>query len=282
VNRRIAFGSFALLVAVATAVIISDHAAEKPRGDSGGSSGPEAGGVSPVTTGRPQSSDQARSAASYLDPPARPMLMDRSSREAPTLPPADSFRRADEVSPLDARSPEEAAWLNRNGYPTSEEYLALEATSEEELAARAANGDLAALSLLGIKQVSRKAYANGYANLEEAAARGSIFALVALAESQARVGEISNSIAWVRLAHLRGDHRVYDFLPHLDSYWTTITPFMLRQADSSAARFYQNLTQLRASRGYGAFDNTLRPGFGERAPEPGDSVGIYSRDPRGR
>lgn len=236
----------------------------------------------PAATGRAAISTQTQAAPSapaadpsaYLSPPDRPPLMAHPEGITPVLPPASRYVRMEEATLFDALSPEDAAWLSAHGYPTWAEVEGLGEKSEPDLAARAAKGDLSAQALLGIKQNEQRRYRDGYSNIEDAAVRGSTFALAALAKEQLRAGNLIESAAWQRVAMMRGDWRAGEFLGYQGP---SLTAWQMQQADRYAIRYMLNLEQRRRELGLGPFSNTLRPGFDWRRPQLGEQVGIYER-----
>lgn len=212
--------------------------------------------------------------SAYLSPPDRPSLMAHPEGIVPVLPPASRYVRMEEATLFDALSPEDAAWLAAHGYPTWAEVESLGDKSEQDLAARAATGDLAAQVLLGMKQNEGGRFKNGYSNIGDAAARGSTFALAALANDQLRAGNGIESAAWQRVAMMRGDWRAGEFLGYQGP---SLTAWQMQQADRYAIRYMLNLEQRRRELGLGPFSNTLRPGFDWRRPQLGEQVGIYER-----
>jgi hypothetical protein len=222
-------------------------------------------------TPRSASSDDA---SRFLSPPNRPPLMAHPEGVTPALPPASRYVRKEEATLFDALSPEDATWLAAHGYPTWPEVDGLDAQSEQALAERAASGDLGAQALLGLKQNQQRRYRDGYSNIEDAAVRGSTFALAALAKEQLRAGNPVESAAWQRVAMMRGDWRAGEFLGYQGP---SLTAWQMQQADRYAIRYMLNLEQRRRELGLGSFNNSLRPGFDWRQPRLGEQVGIYAR-----
>lgn len=213
----------------------------------------------------------------FLSPPDRPSLMAHPEGIVPVLPPASRYVRRSETTLFDALSPEDAAWLADHGYPTFAEVDGLAAQAEQGLALRAAEGDLGAQVLLGMKQNGSGRFKNGYSNIGDAAARGSTFALAALAKDQQEAGNVVESAAWQRVAMMRGDWRAAEFVGYKGP---ELSPWQVQQADRYAIRYMLNLEHRRRELGLGPFNNTLRPGFDWRAPESGDQVGVYDRSGR--
>jgi hypothetical protein len=244
------------------------------------SGAPTAG--APEATGRAAISTQVQAVPSasvadpsaFLSPPDRRPLMAHPEGIKPVLPPASRYVRVEETTLFDALSPEDAAWLVAHGYPTWAEVEGLGDMSEPDLAARAAKGDLGAQVLLGIKQNEQRRYRDGYSNIEDAAVRGSTFALAVLAKEQLRAGNLIESAAWQRVAMMRGDWRAGEFLGY---YGPSLTAWQMQEADRYAIRYMLNLEQRRRELGLGPFSNTLRPGFDWWRPRLGEQVGIYER-----
>lgn len=213
----------------------------------------------------------------FLSPPDRPSLMAHPEGIVPVLPPASRYVRKAETTLFDALSPEDGVWLADHGYPTFAEVEGLATQSEQSLAVRAAQGDLGAQVLLGMKQTGSGRFKNGYSNIGDAAARGSTFALAALAKDQREAGNVVESAAWQRVAMMRGDWRVAEFVGYKGP---GLSPWQVQQADRYAIRYMLNLEQRRRALGLGPFSNTLRPGFDWRVPDSGDQVGVYDRPVR--
>ncbi|MDZ4812003.1 MAG: hypothetical protein SGI99_05220 [Pseudomonadota bacterium] len=190
----------------------------------------------------------------------------------PELPPPDASKRY--PGWLEAQTPEEAVWLDQHSYPTQEELDALGASSALDLAQRAANGDLAALALLGEKQLDDGDVVVGYNNLNEAALQGSIWAILMLADRQRQVRNYGNALALYNLAALRGDW----VSPSLHMI---AMPIQLHQNDFAdaprqTARFFATMQYLRQQRGLPPLVNTPRPNIFNRQGglEP---IGVYRR-----
>ncbi len=273
----------AALVGVVAYQFWSSDADPTLRGDaSGATAGPQmptASVDSPPGSPTPLTSNGVRepsTAQAYLEPQPLESLMDHTPRPAADLPQADRYEKMEALTHLDARSPAEAQWLAQRGYPDGAAGLAaLQALSDVELAELAASGDLAAQAVLGLRQADRREVVKGYSNLSNAAARGSTYALLAYADSQSRAGNMIEALAWYKLAILRGDYRAARVMGAAS--WPTLTPFQVSSAELYAIRYYQNLLDLRRQLGYGAFDNTLRPGFAEPQPRVGDTVGVFDQ-----
>lgn len=233
----------------------------------------------PVNPEKPAAAPLARRSADWFRAPPNPKkaLSDLGSIEPTTLPAPSRYRIAEELTTLDARSPKEAEWLRNNGYPTRSELEDIANLSEADLASRSAQGDLAAQALLAQKQLNAKQVLAGYANLEDAGTRGSIYALTVLAERQAAVGNQIESIAWFQVAAMRGDTRAAERM--LQFGWQNLTPFTVASAQHYAMRYYANLADARAAAGLPMFVNEPRPGFDEDRPKLQTQVGIYDRTP---
>jgi hypothetical protein len=189
----------------------------------------------------------------------------------PDLPPPDEKKLY--PGELEARTPEEAVWLDQHGYPTQEELEALDRTSALDLAQRAAEGDLAALALLGEKQLREKATV-GLNNLDEAALQGSVWAILALGDFSRQRGDFSTAFAYYNLAAMRGDW----ISPSLHM---TLMPDQLDQhfflrVPQDTAYLLATLQYLRQQRGLPPLANTPRPNIFNR-PDGLKPIGVYRR-----
>jgi hypothetical protein len=195
----------------------------------------------------------------------------------PKLPSPDDVKL--HPSELDGRTPQEAVWLDQHGYPTQEELDALNDTSALELAERAAQGDLAAMALLGKKQLAdSETLAVGYENLSEAALQGSIWAILAMANHQREYGNYDDAFALYNLAALRGDWVS-------PSVYMTSMPTQLPQRSfvtvpRHTASLFAAMQYLRSQRGMSPLVNTLRPNIFNRPGTLDQPVGVYRRDRR--
>ncbi|MBK6436212.1 MAG: hypothetical protein IPF83_10295 [Rhodanobacteraceae bacterium] len=176
---------------------------------------------------------------------------------------------------LEARTPEEAVWLDRHGYPTQEELDSLDAMTEMELAEQAARGDLAAMGMLGEKQLRQEKIVEGQSNLNEAAMLGSIWAILTLADWQKRGGNTIAALELYQLAALRGDwaspplHMQTGLRKEIKTAELYFTP-------GNVAMLYANMQRLRALRGLPPLGIDTRPNVFNR-PGGGDPIGVYPR-----
>lgn len=120
-------------------------------------------------------------------------------------------------SPLVARSPAEAAWMQAHGFPTQEQLqrMANHSLDLAKVRAAAERGDLAAMGLYGTVLMREGQLNEGLGYLKDAELRGSIYALYGLSESKLSLEEVSNK--WwaaqrIRVAYLLGDSRASDYL----------------------------------------------------------------------
>ena len=221
-----------------------------------------------------QHSESGRSASFYLSARNERGFRQNILEHAPSLPPPDFTKR--NPTALDAVTPEEAVWLDQHGYPTGEELATLSTTSELELAQRAAEGDVTALGLLGLKQLQREeTLGAGYDNLSEAALQGSIWAIIALARHQSAYGNQNEAFALYNIAALRGD-------------WLSPSTHMVTMPNQLAQREYisvpgrtaswfANLQALRKERRLSPLQNRMRPNQFNRPNTLDREVGIYRR-----
>lgn len=256
-----------------------DRGALKPVGDLDSAHGNAQTGIAADAPESASEADRAKARGGspeyYLTARPRELVSWRGWPTVPPLqlPPAPFAKRYPDA--LEARSPEEAAWLDRHGYPTVEELEALNTTTEQELAERAARGDLAAMALLGTKQMRANKTTEGYSNLNEAAMLGSIWAILQLADEQKRIGNIADALALYNLAALRGDGvgaslRMVSGLPAQIMQATVIS------VPSRMASQYANMQRLRALRGLPPLGVEMRPHPFNR-PGGHDPIGVYPR-----
>lgn len=199
----------------------------------------------------------------------------RRSPEIPLtdLPPADEVKSY--PGPLEARTPEEAVWLDRHGYPTQAEVDALDTTSANALAERAAQGDLAAMALLGKKQIqNQETLGTGYDNLNEAALQGSIWAILVLADHQRQVGNYKDAFALYNLAALRGDWVSSEI--HMVSMPAQLPQLAFAGVPRRTASHFVAMQALRQQRGLPPLVNTPRPNIFNR-PDGREPIGVYRR-----
>ena len=176
---------------------------------------------------------------------------------------------------LEARSPEDAAWLDRMGYPTQSELDSLEATSESTLATRSSEGDVASMALLGEKQIREGKIAEGYSNLQDSAMLGSVWAILRLAENQKRAGNFGDAIALYNLASMRGDIESAR-LGMLEGLPTQLHQSQVVRVPTRTALFLASMQRIRATRGLPPFVFDLRPQQNV-LPGSGEMIGIYPR-----
>lgn len=224
------------------------------------------------------SRDSARKDAAYFLQ-ARPIeTVHLGSRPEPgslplSLPPPSDKKRY--PGELEARTPEEAAWLDRHGYPTQGELDALDSMTEMELAERAARGDLAAMALLGEKQLRQGKIVEGQSNLNESAMLGSIWAILALADWQKARGNTVAALELYQLAALRGDW-LSPSLHMQTGLRKEIKTAELLFMPGNVATMFANMQRLRTLRGLPPLGITTRPNPFNR-PGGVDPVGIYPR-----
>jgi hypothetical protein len=144
-----------------------------------------------------------------------------------------------------ASSAEEAKWLESRGFPNADRLGDLEKMPEGALAEEATNGDLAAMAVLGKRQVEGGNRPRGLVNLNDAAVRGSVFADYLLSETLRREN-MFDSAAYLRLAYLQGDRKAAaklyrDFQQFSAAEWLMV--------DSRAMDLYTSLLAQRVGRG---------------------------------
>jgi hypothetical protein len=147
-------------------------------------------------------------------------------------------------SPLVAWSPEEQAWLHRNGYPTEAEARELTALSETQLQQRADAGSLPAATELGVRLGRRDEYGKALVVLMDAADKGSLYAYHDLA--RLHLGrDHQEAAACLRLAYLLGDYKAANTLYR---WFPKITANELQMADQRAALLYRNVAKFQKPR----------------------------------
>jgi len=111
-----------------------------------------------------------------------------------------------ESDPLYARSPEEAAWLFRNGYPSATDIANWQALSDEQLKKIADGGSLAAKSVYG-ERIALKGDMRGLDELLQAANSGSIYSYYGTSRVYAQKFNAVDGAAFLRVAYILGDVR---------------------------------------------------------------------------
>lgn len=177
--------------------------------------------------------------------------------------------------PLEAKSPEDAVWLDRMGYPTQDELESLDGLSESSLATRSSEGDLASMALLGEKQIRDGKIAEGYSNLQDSAMLGSVWAILRLADHQKSIGNIGDAIALYNLASMRGDLESAR-LGLLEGLPPELHQSQVVRVPTRTALFLASMQRIRASRGLPPLVFDLRPQQSV-LPGHGGMIGIYPR-----
>lgn len=201
------------------------------------------------------------------------MDLSGKQREQPSETTSGKMVPAESVSYLQPRSKSDADWLKEHGFPTPDELAGIDQLSMQSLAERAARGDRAAQSLLALKQFEAGQVLEGYANLQDAAVHGSIFAMHVLAERMAEKGNQAEALAWFQVAGMRGDFSAADRVSGLG--WPALNPFAVGRSQRYALRYFENLSLERGRLGLGPFVNRVRPGSGDSAAKPGEFVAVY-------
>ena len=176
---------------------------------------------------------------------------------------------------LDARTPEDAVWLDQHGYPSEAEWSDLDHTSEEELAAKAAEGDITSMALLGEKQFREGKISEGYDNLDEAAMLGSVWAVLKLGDAQKRARNIDNAFALYNLAALLGDWQSPSF--HMQTgMGTSMSVAFFAVVPRTTAQLFANMQRARQLRGLPPIMPAQRPHV-FNMPSGSDPIGVYPR-----
>lgn len=176
---------------------------------------------------------------------------------------------------LEARSPEDAVWLDRMGYPTQNELESIDTLSESTLAMRSSEGDLASMALLGEKQIREGKIAEGYSNLQESAMLGSVWAILRLAENQKLSKNFADAIALYNLASMRGDIESAR-LGMLNGLPAQMHQSQIIRVPTRTALFLASMQRIRESRGLPPLAFDLRPQQNS-LPGNGELVGVYPR-----
>ena len=169
----------------------------------------------------------------------------------------------DPDDPYGARSPADAQWLKRHGYP--DKYMLREygGMPDEKLSSLAETGDLYAAAILAQLQGMRNGGKQPLLDLNELTIKGSIFALTAIANLYANSAHYRNPVvaeAYYRAAIMRGDQSSAFRLnrPTLDFEQQVA-------ADLFAMNIYENLIRERIRRHGSPFPFDPRPGTAEMA-----------------
>ncbi len=140
-----------------------------------------------------------------------------------------------------AASEAEAAWLERNDYPSPEEDVRYSAMSAGELEAAAKNGDVLASTYLGQRLIDNGKSMDGLGWLFNASLNGSVHASYAFAEAyatDASIMNISESAAYYKLAFMQGDRKAINALV---TQFPQLTAADLVAADRRAMQLYNGL-----------------------------------------
>ena len=174
-------------------------------------------------------------------------------------------------------TPQEVAWMRRNGYPMGEQFARYGHASAALLpldgVARSPE-DVVNAEVVSMTDPAHREAAE--AVMRNAAEQGSIFALGALGRAAAGNRPV-DSAAYLRLASMRGDWTTA-FQESLD----TLRPLNFRDAGAATLRSYQieqQINEARRARGLPPLSRDPRPGWAEayqhyyRADSPAPSQG---------
>lgn len=189
------------------------------RSQAGAASPEDRGYFIPVTGGKPQLRDP-------IDP------FPRVPKSRNGLPLAGD--------PFVAESPQEQAWLDRNGYPNAQQLAAYSAASDLELEQAAAHGDSVAAVELAARQLARgDPSASG--KLMTAGANGSSYALSLLASYMASAGHGNPELGYAlsRVLEMRGDWRAP--LTRDIMFREPLSPVEKMRAEVEALKLFQQL-----------------------------------------
>lgn len=136
---------------------------------------------------------------------------------------------------LDARSPNEAAWLFNHGYPSTQEKAHLEQLSREDLKREADSGNRAAAVELGRRVALEENVLDGKILLRKQAQAGNLYAYYGLADVSAKADPPSlvDTAAYLRMAYMLGDDRAAQEIARMN-----LTSAELVAADKRASHLY--------------------------------------------
>jgi len=143
-----------------------------------------------------------------------------------------------DFSPGLASTEAEARWLESRGFPSPREEERLLAMPMAELELLAQQGSVAAEVILGSRKISAGEIDSGLSLLHRASVKGSVFAAYEFADAYAnevRLKDITESMAYYRLAYLQGD---WKSSVSLHSRFPNASSAELTLADRRATRLY--------------------------------------------
>jgi hypothetical protein len=230
-------------------------------------------------------------ASSAATAPASSVAVSPSDRNPPGL--RDTRSGAVEATPIDfdeispkqlndedrweldlvAQTPEEAAWLERRGYPRASEWAERERIDLAELQRRSDSGDTVAMSMLADRLAAAGDMSGALRLLEKAFSQGSVFSqniqARVLAEHIDANPHVTASgrklprskatvLTAVQIAALLGDYRTSDLLMSLDL--GRVAPQELSAAMSTAHAVIAQTNAARATQGLPPILPAPRPG----------------------
>lgn len=192
--------------------------------------------------------DGARSQAGATSPEDRSYFIPVTGGKPQLRDPIDPFPRVPKSrnglplagDPFIAQSPQEQAWLDRNGYPNAQQLAAYSAASDLELEQAAAHGDSVAAVQLAARQLARGDH-SASGKLMTAGANGSSYALSLLASYMASAtrGNPELGYALSRVLEMRGDWRAP--LTRDIMFREPLSPAGKMRAEVEALKLFQQL-----------------------------------------
>lgn len=190
----------------------------------------------------------ARSQAGATSPEDRSYFIPVTGGKPQLRDPIDPFPRVPKSrnglplagDPFIAQSPQEQAWLDRNGYPNAQQLAAYSAASDLELEQAAAHGDSVAAVQLAARQLARGDH-SASGKLMTAGANGSSYALSLLASYMASAtrGNPELGYALSRVLEMRGDWRAP--LTRDIMFREPLSPAGKMRAEVEALKLFQQL-----------------------------------------
>lgn len=140
-----------------------------------------------------------------------------------------------DTSPLQARTIEEAKWLERNGYPTLDQANLYYSSPDSIIVEDALQGSLAASAVLGKRKAMNGSEGDGLLLLKETFDKGGLYSLYETSYVYSQHPQLRNvveSAAYLKLAYLLGDSVALDLISHR---FPKLTPVESKLIDERAS-----------------------------------------------
>jgi hypothetical protein len=159
-------------------------------------------------------------------------------------------------------------WSETRGYISKEDKAIYSSYSRESLVQMAEGGDIAAMQTLSVMALSEGNSPAAFGYLQQAAARGSTYALAAIGtiktaglhleeDSETRRSLALEGLAWYEAAVLRGDPAMTSYIESFKSeHGIELAPDEVMLVKQNAASIYEVLADRREALGLDEFDNS--------------------------